>query len=297
MFPILIEAGEYTLHSFGLFVALGFIAGIFWTLRAARRAGLPHDRVLDLCFWIMASGLLGARLLYVAVNWRSLLGFAAAEVEAGGWLAGLGAVLVESVAIWEGGLVWYGGLLTAFAVAWIHMRRSGLPVWKTADTVAPGVMLGLAIGRIGCLAAGDDYGAVVESSWQALVDGGDPAWWTLTFTHPQSLVPAELLGRPLYPTQPLMSLNALLVFGVLVLLQRRKPFDGAVVWTMMALYAVGRFGVEFMRGDTGRGFLLDGVLSTSQAIGIVAFAVSLYMLRRLSRVRSVAAPAPAPEAI
>lgn len=292
MFPILLEIGTFRLHAFGVFVALGFAAGIWWSVREGGRIGLPRERVLDLTFWLLVSGVVGARLLFVAINWQDFFVFTAEQVEAQGNAGGVLRGLLEAAAVWKGGIVWYGGLLTAFAVGLLYMRRAKLPVWATADAVAPGVMLGLAFGRIGCLAAGDDYGKVVESAWETVRAGGDAPWWTLTFTHPESLVPESMLGMPLYPAQILMSLNALLVFAVLVWLRRVKSFHGQVTWTMMLLYAVGRFLVEYSRGDVGRGFLIDPWLSTSQFISVLTFALAAGMYFRCMRRETItAAPA------
>lgn len=291
MFPVILQIGTVSIHSFGVFVALGFAAGIWWSVREGGRIGLPRERVLDLTFWLLVSGVIGARLLFVAINWQDFFVHTAAQIEEHGNATGILRGLLEAAAVWKGGIVWYGGLLAAFAVGVWYMRRTNLPVWKTSDAVAPGVMLGLAFGRIGCLAAGDDYGKVVESAWETVRTGGNAPWWTLTFTDPQSLVPQEMLGMPLYPAQILMSLNALLIFAVLVWLRRVKTFEGQVTWSMMLLYSVGRFFVEYSRGDAGRGFVVDPWLSTSQFISVLTFALAAVMYARCKRGASTSAPA------
>lgn len=289
MFPILLEIGGFKLHSFGFFVALGFAAGIWWSVREGGRVGLPREKILDLTFWLLVAGVIGARLLFVLVNWQDYVLNMAAQIQEQGNVNGRLLGLVEAAAVWKGGIVWYGGLLTAFAVGLVFMRRKHLPVWQTADAVAPGVMLGLAFGRIGCLAAGDDYGKVVESAWEAVRDGGTPPWWTVTFTNPESLVPDTLQGVPLYPSQMLMSLNALVIFAVLAWLRRAKTFHGQVTWTMMLLYSVGRFFIEYARGDLGRGFVVEPWLSTSQFISVLTFALAAFMYFRCMRRETLSA--------
>jgi phosphatidylglycerol:prolipoprotein diacylglycerol transferase len=288
MFPVLLEYGSFRMHSFGVLVALGFLAGMLWSYREARRVGIDTARVVDLSFFLLIFGVVGARLLYIAVNWESFRAIYATVAVSEGALPGLLALLRETIAFWNGGIVWYGGLLLAFAAGLVLIRRSALPLWQTADVLAPGVMLGLAVGRLGCLAAGDDYGRIVESARAAVLAGGESPWWTVTFTHPDSLVPDSLLGLPLYPTQVMMALNALGIFAVLVAMRPAKAFHGQLVWTMMALYGLGRFGIEYFRGDEARGFLFGGMLSTSQSIALASIVPAIGMLIYCARSQRVA---------
>ena len=213
MLPELFRIGDFPLHTFGLMVALGFMAAMWWCRREAIRVGLPVTRIMDLTFWLMIWGLIGARAMFIVVNWDYY-----------------GANPAKILLFWQGGLVWYGGFLTAFAAAVVLMRRYQLPVLITCDLVAPSVMYGLAFGRLGCLSAGDDHGTLVISALgeraRALADKGllygadgrlsrlareaiqaegvDAPWWSHTFG-PQSLIQADLVGLPVYPTQPIMS--------------------------------------------------------------------------------------------
>ena len=288
MLPTLIEVGDFRIHTFGVMVAVGFIMGIWWCGREAGRVGADKNKILDLTFWLLISGMLGARILFVIVNWGDYWQFLQDQIPRSGVPLAIGQWLVEMLSIRKGGIVWYGGLLLAFGVGVLFMRRNGLSVWPTSDLVSPGVMLGLAFGRLGCLAAGDDHGRVVESAWETVKAGGNAPWWTLTFTNPQSLIPENLLGKPLYPTQLMVSGKDFLIFAILVLLRQRKTFPGMITWAMMAFYAVARFWVELYRGDTGRGFVIEGYLSTSQAIGAASFAVSVAMLVYLARTHRAA---------
>jgi phosphatidylglycerol:prolipoprotein diacylglycerol transferase len=283
MLPTLFELGSFKIHSFGVMVAIGFVMGIWWCGREAVRLGYERDRILDLCFWLLISGVLGARILFVIVNWHEFWRFFAAQREAQGVVGGTASWIVEMLAIWKGGIVWYGGLLGAFGVGVLYMRRHKLPVFATSDLIAPGVMLGLAFGRLGCFAAGDDHGRVVESAWKAVQAGGKAPWWTLTFANPQSLIPDDMLGKPLYPTQLMMSGKDLIIFAVLLWMRRIKTFHGQLVWTMMIMYAVLRAYVEYYRGDVGRGFLIPGIISTSQFISILTFVFGVAMLLYCSR--------------
>lgn len=250
MHPVLIEFGFIKIFTYGLLVAGGFLMGILLASKLARREGLEPERIIDLSFYILAASLLGARLLYVVIEYRYFL-----------------AHPLEAFKIWKGGLVFYGGMMGAMVAGVVYIRKHGLPLWKVGDVVAPSLAIGQAIGRWGCYFAGCCYGVKTDVPW------------AITFTDPKSLAP---LNIPLHPTQIYLSLNALLIFAVLLWLLRRKTFDGQVLWTYGILYSIGRFIIEYFRGDD-RGFAVDDLFSTSQFIGLFFLGLSLFMWFYLHR--------------
>lgn len=252
MHPILIEFGFMNLKIFtyGLLVASGFFSGIMLSVHLANKDGLDKQRILDLCFYIAVSALVGGRTLYIIVEYQYFM-----------------ANPIEVLKFWKGGLVYYGGLIGAVAMAWYYLNKHKLPVWRVADVLAPGVAIGQAVGRWGCFFAGCCYGAPSDVPW------------AITFTNPKSLAP---LNIALHPTQIYLSLNALLIFGILMWLSKRKKFEGQVFWVFGILYSIGRFIIEFYRDDD-RGATVSGMLSTSQFIGIFVLAFSIFMLVRLSK--------------
>lgn len=248
MHPILIEFGFLKIFTYGLLVATGFFVGIVLAAKQGQKDGLDSARILDLCFYLLIASILGGRLLYVVVEYRY---FAANPL--------------EMLKFWKGGLVYYGGLMAAVATAWYFMRKFDLPFWKTADVLAPSIAIGQAIGRWGCFFAGCCYGVRTDAPW------------AITFTNPQSLAP---LNVPLHPTQIYLSLNALVIFFVLLWVQKRKRFDGQVLLTYGILYSIGRFIIEFYRGDD-RGYAVPDMLSTSQFIGLFILGLSIvFWVRR-----------------
>jgi len=179
----------------------------------------------------------GNRAMHVIVNWSEYR-----------------TQLQRIPAIWEGGLVMYGGLLAIFFTVVGFAIKNKIRILRLCDLVAPSCFLGDSIGRWGCFFAGDDYGRPTDS------------WVGVTFTHPESLVPAHLRGVPLHPTQIYMSLKALIIFGALMWITRHKKFDGQVAGWSFILYAVIRSVIELFRGDLDRGFI--GPLSTAQFTSI-----------------------------
>lgn len=252
MHPILIEFGFLNLKIFtyGLLVATGFFSGILLAAYLGKQEGLDQKKILDLCFYIVIAALVGGRTLYIIVEYRYFL-----------------ANPVEVLKFWKGGLVFYGGLIGAGLTVWYYLDKHKLPLWQVADILAPSLAIGHAVGRWGCFFAGCCYGKPTDVPWG------------ITFTDPKSLAP---LNVALHPTQIYLSVNLLIIFGILMWLRKRKTFDGQVFWVYGILYSIGRFIIEFFRGDD-RGFAVEDVLSTSQFIGIFTFIFSIYMLVRLSK--------------
>jgi phosphatidylglycerol:prolipoprotein diacylglycerol transferase len=174
---------------------------------------------------------------------------------------------IQIFKIWEGGLVFYGGLLLAVMVAIGYMKWHQLPIWRLADLISPLVALGLSFGRIGCFFAGCCYGK--ETSLP----------WAIVFKNPNSLA---RLNAPLHPTQLYEAASSMAIFFFLSWIEKRKTYDGQIFSLFLFLYSVARFFIEILRGDP-RGFLFGGLLSTSQAISILLAIFSLFMLFYMRR--------------
>lgn len=249
MYPILFEYGPFKLYTYGLFVALGFVAALWVGGREAHRRGLETKQFQDLGFAILLSAILGARLFFVLLEWRYFVDNP-----------------THVLALWKGGLVFYGGFIGAGLAALWYVRRHRMPLWDTADAIAPALILGQALGRLGCFFAGCCYGAECHLPW------------AVTFTNPRSLA---RLGVPLHPTQLYESVAAFALFAVLYwAIARHRRFPGQVFGTYLVAYPALRFTVELFRADP-RGAL--GPLSTSQALGIPLFLFGLWILWSQSR--------------
>jgi phosphatidylglycerol:prolipoprotein diacylglycerol transferase len=207
------------IYTFGVVIIIGFLVGARYLTKQTDRLGLPSQRIFDWGFWLLLTGIVGSRILYVLLNEDEFRG-------------NFGRVL----AIWNGGLVWYGGLIPAVIVGVVLLYRWKLPVLPVCDACAAAIMLALGIGRWACLLAGDDYGKPTE------------LWLGIRFY--SGLVPHELQGVPLHPTQLYMSVNALWIFFVLEWIRRRATWAGQAFGAMLILYAGTRaFLIEPFRGD------------------------------------------------
>jgi phosphatidylglycerol:prolipoprotein diacylglycerol transferase len=244
--------GPFTLHTYGVLLAIAFLAGLWVASRQAKRAGLDANRITDMAVWVLIAGLVGAKLLLVAVDWRYFSRNPS-----------------ELFSIFQSGGVFYGGLMGGILVAWWYARRHRLPGWATADVLAPGVVLGQAIGRLGCFAAGCCWGKPTRLPW------------AVRFTDVySSRAVGTPMDTPLHPTQIYESLAAFLVFFFLLWLAPRKRFHGQVTLVYVALYSAVRFALEFLRGDAERGAWLRGTVSTSQIIaGVLILGVAILLPR------------------
>jgi phosphatidylglycerol---prolipoprotein diacylglyceryl transferase len=239
--------GSLTVHWYGIFVALAFVAGLLTASRRARREGIAPERIYDLGPWLIVGGVLGGRVLYVISYWRE--DFAANPFP-------------EIFMIQHGGLVFYGGLIGATAAAMFYIHLKKLPLWKMADVLSPSVALGYAIGRIGCLMNGCCYGRACSLPWAIHFPAGHP-------TH----------GMPVHPTEIYDSLLNLGFYGFLAWLFRRKKFDGQIFAVYLIGYAILRSFVEYFRGDYPVHYL-GGWATPAQLVsmGIVAGGVLLWFI-------------------
>jgi phosphatidylglycerol:prolipoprotein diacylglycerol transferase len=252
MHPRLLAFDHFVVYSFGAFMVIAFLAALWWLRRTAPLQGIDARLLRALSLWLIAGGLIGAKLFKI------------------------GRLLLQqpfSIAALGGAGDFYGGFLGALVVALIYFwRHPELSAWRVADLYGATLPLGQAIGRIGCFMAGDDYGTQTRVPW------------AVTFTDPEAaLVGGAPLGVPLHPVQLYEALVCFGIFLFLIWLTRRKRFEGEIVLAYALCYAVARFILEFFRGDLDRGFLLGGLLSTSQFIALLVGGVSLViMVRRWS---------------
>jgi phosphatidylglycerol:prolipoprotein diacylglycerol transferase len=249
MYPTLLHLGKLTIYTYGFFLALGFLAGIFLAKYEAKRVGEDPDKILDLAFYILIAAIVGSRIFYVATNPKIYLD-----------------APLEMFKIWNGGLVFYGGFIAALITALVYMRIKGMPVWKTTDIMAPSLALGQTLGRLGCFFAGCCFGKTCELPW------------AVTFNHPDSLAP---VGIPIHPTQLYSAITNFLIFIFLFSFRKKIKFDGQLLWIYVFLYGITRSIIEMFRDDF-RGELVFGVLSISQATGclMVILAVIMYVILR-----------------
>lgn len=244
--------GPVPVNWYGITLALGFLAGGYLTWRRAPGSGVPREKVEGLLLWIMAGVVLGARAYFLVQN------------DFGSYLAEPWRML----AVWEGGLAFFGGLFGGTAAAYLYTLREGLPFARVADLFAPAIPLGAAVGRVSCGLAGMDYGTPTGLTWGVV------------YTNPESYAPVA--GAARHPVQFYELLGDLVIGWALLKLRGRLP-EGGLFLTYLVLFATLRFLLFFVRGDVPEVALgLKNGHWTALAILAVA-ATALILLARRGR--------------
>ena len=243
MLPVLFNIGQFPVHTYGVLIAIGFLLAV-WVVRSeAKRIGWPTELIVDFCFLALLIGFIGARIVFIFTR-------------IGDFMADPKSMFY----VWEGGLVFYGGpLLVAPWTIWFTKRHK-LSFFKLGDISVQGLVLAHAFGRLGCIAAGCCFGKPTGMDWG--------------FQFYSELVPSELQGVPLHPTQLYESLALFALFFYLRLRRKKVRFAGQLTLEYFLVYPIIRSIVEIFRGDVVRGFVIDDLISTSQFISIIVFLVA-----------------------
>jgi len=272
VFPILIDLGYHDLPllgethlflpTYGFLFATGVVLSWIWFMRRTRGMGLPEEKLFNLTFYAVLAGILGAKLLLILIDWRTYL---AHPGEILGTLRSAGVLM--------------GGVGAAALTFYLYAKRQGLPVYALGDAIAAPLIFAQGLGRLGCFSAGCCWGVGVHADNPFAVVFHDPQ------AHAQTGVP---LDTPLFATQLTEMAYDMVLAVVLTLLWRRRVRpDGAVFWTYVLLYSLGRGVIEFWRGDVHRGVYFGGVVSTSQLLAAAtgAFAAAMLLRGRMAMAR------------
>ncbi len=254
MFPLIFEIpvfGGIRIYTYGVLVALAFVVGLSWTVHEAKRVNISSEKILDLGFYIILSALVGSRILYVMIEFKKY------------WAHPL-----DILKIWEGGLVFYGGLLGAIGTSFLYIRKQHMSFLQIADLFSPGIALGHSIGRLGCFAAGCCYGRSALGSVFAVF-------------YPPSRFTLAPPGVPLYPSQLFESAAALGIFFLLLGIRRKKKFNGQIFLAYLLLYGIARLFLETFRGTSVQGFIIPDLLSSSQLISLVLIGIAVIGIIKL----------------
>lgn len=263
MHPILIRIGSFYIPTYGVLVALGFLAGLAVTLRLARRVGLPPEKITNLAVYCAIAGIVGAKLFMFLFD-------------LGDYIRNPGQIFTLETLQAAG--VFHGGFIAAFIVAVLYMRRHRLAVFPTMDAFAPGIVLGQAIGRLGCFAAGCCWGTECTLPWGVRFRSDEAA-----------PVP---LDKTLHPVQIYESIADLIIFGILYRQFNRGRRAGTVIGLYLVLYSTARFIIEFFRVHEQP---LVGPFSITQWIALALLVVGAGIL--LYGRRAVVAPQHKPESL
>jgi phosphatidylglycerol:prolipoprotein diacylglycerol transferase len=257
MFPKLIDFGQFSLPSYGVLVAAAFLVALWLTSKLAKERGIDSERVVNLGVYCALVGMLGAKMMMIALDPE----YREHPAE------------IFTLATLQSAGIFFGGFILALVFAFFYIRAQKMPVLATCDIFAPGVALGHGVGRLGCFAAGCCWGRPTHLPW------------AVTFHNP-AITTGVPLGIPLHPTQLYEAFAEGFICLFLLGWLKRKHGEGSAIGLYLLLYGLVRFAVEFVRmhdssNPLGGPFTLEQWISLGLALVGTALALS-------------AKPAPAP---
>lgn len=237
----LLKIGPFTIYGYGLMIAIGVLAAYFVAEKRAEKVGVKKESVFSLVIWCAVGGMLSAKLLYIITK--------------------LPEIINDPSILWnvQNGFVVYGGIIGGIFAGFLFSKHTKQNFLKVFDLAMPSVALGQAFGRIGCLLAGCCYGKETTSKFHIVF-------------HDSHFAPNNI---QLIPTQIISSVLDFLNFAILIFLSKKCKGDGQVAALYLIFYSIGRFILEYFRGDLERGNV--GVLSTSQFIAIFIEIIGIVM--------------------
>ena len=249
MHPVLVQIGPLTIRYYGLMYVIAFVIGFFLLAAEVRRKGiaLSRDDLLDLVLWTIPIAIVGARLYYVAFRFDYC-----------------GAHPLDILKVWEGGLAIHGGVLAGALTVYLFSRLKKVRFWALTDSLAPSLILGQAIGRIGNLMNGDAYGTPTTLPWGIHFPPDSPAG----MAYP---------GAATHPSMIYEMLLNLMIFGYLWSIRKHGYKDGFSTAMYFILYAVARSIVSLTRGDS---LWLGPVRAAHVISGVFIIAFSIFIWRR-----------------
>ena len=256
MHPTLLKISGLEFHAYPAMLAIAFLACTLWTVRNLQRHDPPIDGSPHGGLWVFVGALLGAKVFWILQY---------SEVQ----------YLYRAVFIWEGGLVFYGGLIGGALALIAYVRLNHLPLGIVLDAAAPSLALGEAITRIGCFLNGCCWGHPGHVPWAVCFPrGSHPFEQQLT----DGLIKASAAASlPVHPTQLYMTAGLLVAFALLTLAWRVKHPAGTVVGLYLVLYGIIRFTVESFRGDSARS--VSGMtVSQSISLGLAIAGLTLIIV-------------------
>ncbi len=233
--PVAFSVGPIDIYWYGILISTGVLAAAFLSVKEALRQGINEDYPLLFLFWALPLGLLGARLWYVVFNWSY-------------YSQNPGQIL----AFRSGGLAIHGAVIAGVLTLIFFCRAKKLDFWQFGDILAPGLILAQAIGRWGNFFNQEAYGVETDLPWAMYIDGA--------YRHPTFLY--EFIWN-------------MMVFGLLMLLLRRKSKPGEVLIKYFIFYSIGRFFIEGLRTDS----LYVGPFRTAQVVSVLFVIAGLSLLR------------------
>ncbi len=273
LLPALDDGEGVPVRGYGVMLLLAAAAGTWLSIRRGRRAGYDADTILALGLEVFLWGIVGARLFHVIEYHEQFF------PPGRSLLSGIPGVLNVAA----GGLTVFGSIPTAALAAWRFAARRGLSLPRLADCIAPGLLLGLAIGRIGCFLNGCCYGGPCDLPWAVRFPPDSPPWLDQAA---RGLIPPTPAGArawslPIHPAQLYATIDAAILSWLAVAVTPLAKRDGAVFALVLTLHPISRFLLEMIRIDEAPA--LGTPFSISQVVSLVLLALAAGLWWWISR--------------
>ncbi|MBM4316823.1 MAG: prolipoprotein diacylglyceryl transferase [Deltaproteobacteria bacterium] len=253
LFNFYIFGQHIRIPTYGFLLATAFSTGYLLTLKRAIKENISTKHIENFFLIAVLSSIFGARLFHVLFEEFSYYSRHPEKV----------------FALWEGGYTFYGALLSSFFFMWLYTRWQKLSFLEMMDLCCPGGALGLFIGRLGCFFAGCCWGSPSSLPW------------AVAFNAPESLSSSGNVR--VHPTQVYEALIGLVLFFYLTWRFKNRKYVGQIFLQTITFYSLGRFGIEFFRGDEYRGYLFNGLISYSQFVSLAILPFTISGMYRFSK--------------
>lgn len=272
------EAFRFPMPAYGSMLTIGFIVAIFLAALRARDIELKSIEVIELGYFAFIGGIIGARMLHVALNLERYLGGTDSLIS----MSGIIAILWNTIAFWNGGLAFYGGLFGGITAILLYAKYKKISGLELLDLLTPPTAIGLAVTRLGCFLNGCCFGKHTDVPWALQFPSHSYAYF-----HQWHLGLIEIGDRPLpvHPTQLYELVAALIIFAYLWMRYPQRKFAGEIFFTFGLMYSAWRFMIEFWRADSSiwSSQLHDWVVSIGpftiyQLLSILIFGVLISLM-------------------
>lgn len=256
-----------TIYTYGFMIALGLLAATYITAIRSNKYNIDKQVVFDAVFYMVISGIIGSRLLYVLLNWQQYF-----------------ANPVHIFYIHQGGLVFYGGLIGGIVGLVIYTKIKKIDLLKFTDLLVPQIALAHSFGRIGCFSYGCCFGKTLDTFFSVRFPVDSPAYvqhlnnYLINNNHNCSL--------PVIPTQLIESFFLFSIFLLFLYLSKKVEVKGFLTSYYFMIYPIFRFLIEFLRGDD-RGTILFNMFSISQFISFLLFIIGLNMFFVINKANNI----------
>ena len=248
--PIILSIGPIHIYWYGFFIVLGIIAAIMVTIKIARHYKIKEDQVLDLAFWLIIGGVIGARIFHILIEWRYYLNNP-----------------IDIFKVWQGGLAIHGAIIAGLIIVYCYAKKIKTDFWKLTSIIVPGLALAQAIGRWGNYFNQELFGRPTSLPWGIFINPMNRPfeYFSNSYFHPTFLY--ESLGDFL--------IFAFLFLGQAWFIKKKKVKEinfKILVFGYLILYSVLRFMLEYLRLDSA--YIIGG-LRHAQITSLVMIIASL----------------------